>query len=210
MVQAGLFAAADGVVNAGVRSVTGLEELGGLARSVGTHELVASPVGCFEQGEVGAGVGALARREVSGPSRGPNRRCYRCDGACRAPDPDDFRHGATTLFVAFKVATGKITNACYPRHRHQEFLRFLKQVANAHPVRKLHIPLGNYGIPEHPHGPGLAGASPADHPALHLDQRLLAEHGRDFFGIITRQTIHRGSFASVHDLINAIHTFVDG
>jgi hypothetical protein len=53
------------------------------------------------------------------------------------------------LFVAFKVA-GKTTNAYYPRHRHQEFLCFLKQVANAHPARKLHIPLGNYGIPEHP------------------------------------------------------------
>jgi hypothetical protein len=51
-------------------------------------------------------------------------------GPARAPDPDDLRHGATTLFVALKVATGKITNACYPRHRHQEFLRLLKQVTN--------------------------------------------------------------------------------
>jgi hypothetical protein len=110
------------------------------------------------------------------------------------------------LFVALKVATGKITNACYPRHRHQEFLRLLKQVANAYPVRKLHIALDNYGILEHP----TVQAWLEYHPALRPDQRLLAEHGRDLFGIITRQTIHRGSFVSVHDLINAIHTFIDG
>ena len=45
------------------------------------------------------------------------------------------RHGTTTLFAALEVATGKITaDACYPRHRHQEFLRFLKKVAAAHPA----------------------------------------------------------------------------
>ena len=47
---------------------------------------------------------------------------------------DYIRHGTTTLFAALEIATGKITaDACYPRHRHQEFLRFLKQVAAAHP-----------------------------------------------------------------------------
>jgi hypothetical protein len=42
------------------------------------------------------------------------------------------------------VATGKITQACLPRHRHQEFLRFLKQVAKAYPRAKLHIVADNY------------------------------------------------------------------
>jgi hypothetical protein len=42
---------------------------------------------------------------------------------------DYVRHGTTTLFAALEVATGKVTDACYPRHRHEEFLRFLKQVA---------------------------------------------------------------------------------
>jgi hypothetical protein len=45
------------------------------------------------------------------------------------------RNGTTTLFAALEVATGKITaGARYPRHRHQEFLRFLKRVAAAHPA----------------------------------------------------------------------------
>src|SRR5215475_11018225 len=39
---------------------------------------------------------------------------------------DYVRHGTTTLFAALEVATGKVTDACYPRHRHEEFLRFLR------------------------------------------------------------------------------------
>ena len=46
---------------------------------------------------------------------------------------DYVRHGTTTLFAALEVATGKVTDACYPRHRHEEFLRFLRQVAKATP-----------------------------------------------------------------------------
>jgi transposase len=61
------------------------------------------------------------------------------------------RHGTTTLFAALEVATRKITaDACYPRHRHQEFLRFLKKVAAAHPGVRLHVVLDNYGTRKHP------------------------------------------------------------
>jgi hypothetical protein len=45
----------------------------------------------------------------------------------------------TTLFAALEVATGKVTDACYLRHRDEEFLRFLRQVAKAYPPRRLHI-----------------------------------------------------------------------
>jgi hypothetical protein len=47
--------------------------------------------------------------------------------------PDYKRHGSTTLFAALEIATGKVTARTQPRHRHQEFLRFLKQVAKAYP-----------------------------------------------------------------------------
>jgi hypothetical protein len=54
------------------------------------------------------------------------------------------RNGSTTLFAALGVSTGKVTaDACYPRHRHQEFLRFLKKVAAAHPGIELHVVLDN-------------------------------------------------------------------
>ena len=57
---------------------------------------------------------------------------------------DYIRHGTTTLFAALEVATGKVTDACYPRHTHVEFLTFLKQVAQAHPRVRLYVICDNY------------------------------------------------------------------
>jgi transposase len=91
------------------------------------------------------------------------------------------RHGTTTLFAALEVATGKITaDACYQRHRHQEFLAFLRKVAAAHPDVDLHVVLDNYGT-QAPAGPQVAGPARErpHHPAFHPDQLLVAEHGGD-------------------------------
>src|SRR6476646_6361220 len=64
---------------------------------------------------------------------------------------DDYvRNGTTTLFAALEIATGHVEQACLPRHRHQEFLRFLKQVAKAYPRRKLHLMVDNYATHNHP------------------------------------------------------------
>jgi hypothetical protein len=52
---------------------------------------------------------------------------------------DYARHGVTCLFAALNTAVGQVTDACYPRHRHQEFLRFLKKVAAAYPGVDLHV-----------------------------------------------------------------------
>ncbi|HEY5137557.1 MAG TPA: IS630 family transposase, partial [Candidatus Nanopelagicales bacterium] len=57
---------------------------------------------------------------------------------------DYVRHGTTTLFAALDIATGQVTGTCLPRHRHQEFLRFLKQVARAYPDQQLHLIMDNY------------------------------------------------------------------
>jgi len=58
--------------------------------------------------------------------------------ACEKRTHDYVRHGTTTLLAALEIATGKVTGACKPRHRHQEFLAFLKQVARAYPDGELH------------------------------------------------------------------------
>jgi transposase len=63
---------------------------------------------------------------------------------------DYVRHGTTTLFAALEVATGKVTDHCFQRHHHIEFLAFLKQVATAYPRRQLHLVLDNYGTHKHP------------------------------------------------------------
>ena len=92
---------------------------------------------------------------------------------------DYVRHGTTTLFAALEVATGRVEQLCQPRHRHQEFLRFLKQVAKAYPRVKLHVVCDNYATHKHPAVTGVAGPQPADHPALHPHLRVVAEPGRD-------------------------------
>ena len=63
---------------------------------------------------------------------------------------DHRRHGTTTLFAALEIATGKVTGHCLPRHRHQEFLRFLRQLARAYPKVELHLVMDNYAAHKHP------------------------------------------------------------
>jgi transposase len=67
---------------------------------------------------------------------------------------DYVRHGTTTLYAALEVATGKVTDACYPRHTHAEFLAFLKHVAKAYPRVLLHVVADNYATHKHPSPPG--------------------------------------------------------
>ena len=123
---------------------------------------------------------------------------------------DYVRHGTTTLFAALDIATGKVTDACYPRHRHQEFLHFLKQVAKAYPRVKLHVVCDNYATHKHP----AVKAWLARNPRITLHFTPTSGSWLNmveiFFGIITRQAIRRGTFGSVRDLIHAIRAFIDG
>jgi transposase len=62
---------------------------------------------------------------------------------------DYVRHGTSTLFAALEISTGKVTAALKPRHRHQEFLAFLKQVTRAYPEGELHLVMDNYAAHKH-------------------------------------------------------------
>jgi transposase len=120
------------------------------------------------------------------------------------------RNGTTTLFAALEVATGRVTQACYDQHRHEEFLRFLKLVAKTYPRRKLHIVCDNYGTHKHP----VIRAWLERNPRITLHFTPTSGSWLNmveiFFGIITRQAIRRGTFRSVKDLIGAITRFIDG
>ena len=95
------------------------------------------------------------------------------------------------------MATERVTDACYPRHRSDEFLRFLKQVAKAYPRVKLHLVCDSYA-----RNPRIImHFTPTSGSWLNMVEI--------FFGIITRQAIRRGTFTSVKDLIAAIETFID-
>ena len=123
---------------------------------------------------------------------------------------DYIRHGTTTLFAALEVATGRVTDACFPRHRHQEFLRFLKQVAKAYPRRKLHIVCDNYATHKHPNVQAWLDRNPRITLHFTPTSGSWLNMVEIFFSIITRQAIRRGSFTSVKDLITAIRAFIDG
>jgi transposase len=123
---------------------------------------------------------------------------------------DYVRHGTTTLFAALEVATGKVVDRCYDRHRHEEFLAFLKVVAKAHPRVKLHVVCDNYATHKHPAIQAWLAKNPR--VTLHFTPTSgswlnLVEV---FFGIITRQAIRRGTHRSVDELIEAIEQFIDG
>jgi transposase len=122
------------------------------------------------------------------------------------------RHGTTTLFAALEVATGKISaDACYPRHRHQEFLAFLKKVAAAYPAVDLHVVLDNYGTHKHPEVRRWLARPENKRITLHFTPTGCSwlNMVEIFFGIITRQAIRRGTFTSVKELTSRIGQFID-
>jgi transposase len=122
---------------------------------------------------------------------------------------DYARHGVTSLFAALDIATGQVTDACYPRHRHQEFLKFLKQVAATCPDQELHVVLDNYST--HKHAKVREWLAKNPRVTLHFTPTSCSWLNlvECFFSVITRQAIRRGSFRSVKELTTAIGAFID-
>ncbi len=137
-------------------------------------------------------------------------RCFRCAPGCPSGTHDYRRHGTTTLFAALEVATGKVTGHCLPRHRHQEFLRFLKQVARAYPGRELHLVMDNYATHKGVEVRDWLAANPRVHVHFTPTSASWMNLVEVWFGIIERQALRRGSFSSVRELNAKIRAFIDG
>jgi transposase len=120
------------------------------------------------------------------------------------------RHGTTTLFAALEIATGTVTARTQPRHRHQEFLRFLKDVARAYPEQELHLVMDNYAAHKRIEIRDWLAANPRVHVHFTPTSASWMNLVEIWFGIIERQAIHRGSFGSVKDLNAKIRAFIDG
>jgi transposase len=120
------------------------------------------------------------------------------------------RNGTTTLFAALDVATGKVIGRCLKRHRHQEFLKFLRDIDRATPKpRDLHLIVDNYATHKHPK----VKAWLAKHPRFHLHFTPTSASWLNlverFFGLVTEDAIRRGVFRSVADLEAAIEAYLE-
>lgn len=125
---------------------------------------------------------------------------------------DYLRHGTTSLFAALEVATGKVTGQCHAKHRHEEFLKFLKHLDGCYPEREgesLHLIVDNYAT----HNTPAVRKWLLRHPRFHLHftptgASWLNQIER-FFGLITDERIRRGNFTSVKELEKAIHDYIE-
>lgn len=123
---------------------------------------------------------------------------------------DYIRHGTTTLFAALDVASGQVIAQCKPRHRHQEFLAFLKHVeANIPSDLDIHLVVDNYGTHKHAKIKRWLAARPRYHIHFTPTYSSWLNQVEIWFNIITQKAIRRGSFRSVPELVAKIHHFTD-
>jgi len=130
-------------------------------------------------------------------------------GRCGTMTHDYKRNGTTCLFAALNVLDGTVIGTCYPRHRHEEFLKFLRKIDRETPGgTDLHLIVDNYGTHKHPNVKKWLGKhkrfhihfTPTSGSWLNLIER--------WFGEITRRRIRRGVFHNVPELTAAIGEYI--
>jgi len=123
---------------------------------------------------------------------------------------DYVRHGTTTLFAALDVASGQVMSRCSPRHRHQEFLQFLRHIdANVPPELDVHLVVDNYGTHKHAKVKRWLAARPRYHIHFTPTYSSWLNQVEIWFNIITQKAIRRGSFSSVRELVDKIRLFTE-
>jgi transposase len=131
-------------------------------------------------------------------------------GRAQTMTHDYKRHGTTTLFAALDVLTGTVIGRCLPRHRHQEFVKFLRAIDREVPKDlTIHLILDNYATHKHPtvrawldkHPRFQLHFTPTSSSWLNLVERWFRE--------LTDKALRRGVFHSVPDLIASIEEYLD-
>jgi putative transposase len=119
------------------------------------------------------------------------------------------RHGTTTLFAALNVLNGAVLTECKARHRHQEFLSFLRSIDKAVPGElDIHCIVDNYATHKHPKVKAWLASRPRWHLHFIPTYSSWLNQVERFFALITDKAIRRGSFTSVKQLIQKIDHFV--
>ncbi len=120
------------------------------------------------------------------------------------------RNGTTTLFAALDALTGKVIGQCLPRHRHEEFLKFLRKIERETPKGlQVHLICDNYATHKHP----AVKAWLAKHPRFHMHFTPTSSSWLNlverWFRELTDKALRRGVFHSVPDLIAKIEEYLD-
>jgi transposase len=130
-------------------------------------------------------------------------------GRCGTMTHDYKRNGTTTLFAALSLLDGKVIGQCVPRHRHQEFLKFLRRLDREFPEPlTLHLVMDNYGTHKTPEVQRWLKKHPRFVPHFIPTSSSWVNLVERWFGELTRKAVRRGAFVSVPDLIQAIEAFL--
>jgi transposase len=131
-------------------------------------------------------------------------------GRCGTQTHDYKRNGTTTLFAALSMLDGKVIGDCMPRHRHQEFIRFLKKIDNETPLGlDLHLIVDNYGTHKHPRVKSWLSRHPRFYLHFIPTSSSWLNMVERWFREITDKRIRRGTFKSVPELIAAINDYLE-
>jgi transposase len=121
---------------------------------------------------------------------------------------DYIRNGTTNLFAALNTQTGEVIGDCYPRRRTDEFIKFMDQVVATYKDRELHVVLDNLST----HKGDTVNEWLTKHPKVTFHFTPTGSSWLNqveiWFGIITKQSIRRGTFTSVQRLIDTINDYI--
>ncbi len=130
-------------------------------------------------------------------------------GRCGTYTHDYVRHGTTTLFAALNVLDGRVVGQCLPRHRHQEFLKFLRHLEREFPEPgPLHLIVDNYATHKHPRVQQWLESHPRFQLHFTPTSSSWANLVERWFRELTQKAVRRGSFVSVPDLLAAIEAYL--
>ncbi len=169
------------------------DDIVGLYLQPPEHALVLS---CDEKSQIQA----LDRTQASLPLR---------RGKTATMTHDYVRHGTTTLFAALSTLDGKVIGTCMPRHRHQEWIKFLKLIDTQTPAAKqLHLIVDNYATHKHPKVLAWLKRHPRFHIHFTPTSASWLNMVERFFRDLSGKRLKRGVFTSIEQLIAAIDAYI--
>jgi transposase len=176
------------------RFVEKLEDIIGLYLSPPEHAVVLS---CDEKSQIQA----LDRTQPGLPLKA---------GRCGTMTHDYKRNGTTSLFAAMNVLDGTIISQCQSRHRHQEWLKFLKLIkSQVHGDMPIHLICDNYGTHKHPKVQAWAERNPRFRFHFTPTSASWLNMVERFFRDLSEKALKRGSFYNVDDLVGAITEYIN-